>query len=210
MSVLDLTNQTVRPEHLAALAIEDPELMRELLDGILPSPQPEARRGNCSQALLWLAENQPQMLLPHWEHFATCLRSDNGYSVYVAVYVIAALAVIDTEDRFARICRDYLNLFASEKTMVAGHAIRCAARIALACPRYCEAILHDLLTIESIHRGKNMGLVVGYVIEALALLFDAVENKGEIFTFVERHALSDSPRTRKQAKEFLEKIGGVS
>lgn len=208
MTDIDLTNQTYEPGHLAVLAVSESELIRELLDGVLPGPQPEARRQNCSQALLWLAENQPEVLLPHWEHFVFCLRSGNGFSVYVAMYVLAALAAIDSEDRFAAVCRDYLNLFASEKTMVAGHAIRCAARIALACPRHREAILHDLLAIESIHRGKNMGLMVGYVIEALDLLFDTVENKGEIFTFVERHAQSDSPRTRKQAKAFLEKVGG--
>ncbi len=203
----DLTNQTYEPEGLAKLALEDQDLLLELLDGVLPAPQPEARRGNCSQALLWLAENQPQSLLPYWEHFVTCLRSDNGYSVYVAIYVIAALAAIDKENRFTRVCGDYLALFASEKTMVAGHAIRCAAKIAFACPPYRSEIIRDLLNIENIHRGKNMGLVVGYVIEAFELLFDAAENKGEIFTFVERHSESSSPRTRKQAKAFLEKIG---
>jgi len=208
MTIVDLTNQTFESEHLATLALSDPDLLRELLEGVVPGPQPETRRQNCSQALLWLAENQPQVLLPHWEHFVTCLRSNNGFSIYVAMYVLAALAAIDTEDRFAAVCRDYLDLFATEKTMVAGHAIRCAARIAMACPRYREAILHDLLAIESIHRGKNMGLMVGYVIEAFDLLFDTVEDKGSIFTFVERHAQSESPRTRKQAKAFLDKVGG--
>jgi hypothetical protein len=204
---LDLTNQTCEPEGLARLALEDQNLLLELLDGVLPTPQPEARRSNCSQALLWLAENQPQALLPFWEHFVTCLRSTNGFSIYVAIYVIAALAAIDEENRFSEVCSDYLALFASEKTMVAGHAIRCAAKIALASPPYRSEIIRDMLNIENIHRGKNMGLVVGYVIEALELLFDTAENKGEIFTFVERHSESDSPRTRKQAKAFMEKIG---
>jgi hypothetical protein len=190
------------------MALNDNALLLELLEGVSPVPQPEARRGNCSQALLWLAENQPQTLLPHWEHFAACLRSDNGYSVYVAIYVIAALAPIDPQKRFDEVIKDYLGLFASEKTMVAGHAIRCAGKIALACPQYRGEIVRDLLNIESIHRGKNMGLMVGYVIEALDLLFDTVEDKGAIFTFVERHAQSESPRTRKQAKAFLEKVGG--
>lgn len=202
----DLTNQTYEPESLARLALNDKAFLLELLDGVSPAPQPEARRGNCSQALLWLAENQPQTLLPHWEHFAACLRSENGYSVYVAIYVIAALAAIDPQKRFGAMIKDYLGLFASEKTMVAGHAIRCAGKIALACPQYRAQIVRDLLNIEHIHRGKNMGLVTGYVIEAIEPLFDVAENKGEIFTFVERQCESASPRTRKQAKAFLEKI----
>lgn len=204
--LVDLTHQTYPPEKLAGLALNDNALLLELLDGVSPAPQPEARRGNCSQALLWLAENQPQTLLPHWEHFAVCLRSENGYSVYVAMYVIAALAAIDEEGRFTAVMRDYLGLFASEKTMVAGHAIRCAGKIALTCPQYRAQIMRDLLNIEHIHRGKNMGLVVGYVIEALEPLFELAENKGEIFTFVERQCESVSPRTRKQAKAFLGKI----
>jgi hypothetical protein len=208
MSDIDMTNQTYEPAHLAALALTELELMRELLDGVLPGPQPEARRQNCSQRCCVLAENQPEVLLPHWEHFVFCLRSGNGFSVYVAMYVLAALAAIDSEDRFAAVCRDYLNLFASEKMMVAGTPSAALHALLLACPKYREPVMHDLLAIESIHRGKNMGLMVGYVIEALDLLFDTVENKGEIFTFVERHAQSDSPRTRKQAKAFLEKVVG--
>ena len=43
--------------------------------------------------------------------------------------------------------------------------------------------------------------------EAFAEYFEDAEEKGQILEFVSRQLESDSPRTRKEARKFLERWG---
>ena len=88
---INLENKQIPPDQIAENAIENPELLQELLNGIGPQTQKSARRENCSQALMFMAETWPEMLLPHWDYFIELFGTNNGFSKYVAIYVIASL-----------------------------------------------------------------------------------------------------------------------
>ena len=202
MEKLDLTNQVYDPARLAAMALDDPSLLQELLDGVTPDPKPEARRGNCSKALLWLAEHNPQTLLPHWGHFAALLRCDNGYSLYVALYVIASLSGLVPEEEFQAAYQDILHLLHDKRTMVAGHSALNAGKIALARPEVWDDVIEHLLQVKP-------GLVSAYVIEALEELYDHAQNKPAILAYVRSQAGSESPKARKLGAAFLKKHSAV-
>ena len=71
----DLTKKTTRPDILAEKALEDNELLKALLQGVSPAEKKLALRENCSQALLYMAEQWPEMLLPHWDYFVGLLKT---------------------------------------------------------------------------------------------------------------------------------------
>jgi hypothetical protein len=202
MEKLDLTNQIYDPARLATMVLDDPSLLQELLEGVTPDPKPEARRGNCSKALLWLAEHNPQTLLPHWGHFADLLLSDNGYSIYVALYVVASLSGLVSEEEFRTAYPDILHVLHDKRTMVAGHSALNAGKIALARPEVSDDVIEHLLQVKT-------GLVSAYVIEALDSLYDHAQNKPAILAYVRSQAGSNSPKSRKLAAVFLKRHSAV-
>jgi hypothetical protein len=62
-----------------------------------------------------------------------------------------------------------------------------------------------LLNIDQIHQGKQTELVKAYAIEALNDYFYEIADKEKIIDFVKAQLVSASPKTRKSAKDFLEK-----
>ncbi|ODS35771.1 MAG: hypothetical protein A7315_05155 [Candidatus Altiarchaeales archaeon WOR_SM1_79] len=62
-----------------------------------------------------------------------------------------------------------------------------------------------LLNIDKVLKSKQKDLVGGYAIEAFSEYFEESEDKDMITEFVKKQLKSKSPRTRKKAKEFLEK-----
>ena len=65
-----------------------------------------------------------------------------------------------------------------------------------------------MLNIENIHPGKQIELVKSAIIESFSEFFEKSENKDAIVDFVKKQLNSESPKTRKIAKEFLERFGG--
>ena len=98
----NLSKKSLRPELLAGMALDDGKLLQDLLQGISPGVKKLALRENCSQALLYMAEQWPEMLLPHWDYFVGLLKSDNGFSKYVAIHVIATLVPLDEKGLFEK------------------------------------------------------------------------------------------------------------
>lgn len=91
--------------------------------------------------------------------------------------------------------------------MTAGHVAFTSGKIAKAKPNLQSKITDKLLNINTIYQGKQIELIKAYVIDAFDEYFDEAKNKKEIVEFVKKQLKSESPKTRKKAKEFLEKIG---
>jgi hypothetical protein len=202
---IDLNNKLVTPDIIAEQALDDPALLRDLLAGVAPQSQKSARRENCSQALMIMAETWPEPLLPHWDYFVQLFKSSNGSSKYVAVYVIASLTKAATE-QFSSTLEDYFALLNDESVMVASHAALNAAKIAQACPALQPEIIRRLLQIDQTdHDPNHLGLVKAYVVEALDVLYPNAANQSEIMEFIKAQMDCPSPKTVKLAKAFIKK-----
>jgi hypothetical protein len=177
------------------------EKLSEALEGIL-SKKDEVRSKSFT-ILMHVSEEQPKVLYPKWDYLADFLDSDNHYQRYIAINLLANLAVVDTENKFEKIFDKYFSNIDGNRTMVAGQAALNSGKIAKAKPGLQTKITHRLLNIEKTHKGKQIDLIKAYVIEAFNEYFEESSDKNKILDFVDAQLESKSPKTRKLAKEFL-------
>jgi len=204
MNILpDLIDNKITLEQAAEKAIEDDSILSELLDGILSKN--EKTRFNSHQILLYISENDPAVLYPKWDYLADLLTSDNHFHRYIVINLIANLVKVDSDNKFERDFDRYFDNIAGERTMVAGQAALNAGKIARAKPNLQAKITGILLKIDQIHQGKQTELMKAGAITAFNDYFDEAGDKEKIIDFVKTSLESDSPRTRKVAREFLEK-----
>jgi hypothetical protein len=204
--LFDLSEKGLTVESVAKRALKDNKLLSELLEGVT-SKEDEVRY-NSFRSLLIISEEHPELLYPHWGYFSGLLSSENSYHRYIAVYMITNLTRVDTENRFEGMSNEYLNLLNDKSVMVAGHLAVNLGKIAKAKPRLQTKITEMLLDIDKTYpRPERRDLMKGSAIEALDQYFEEAKDKERIIEFVKEQLESTSPKTRKKAKEFLNKWG---
>jgi len=199
----ELDKKDVDVASLAKRVLEDMEVLPELLDGILASK--DFIRFNSFKVLLFISEEHPEVLYPRWDFFSSLLDSDNSYQQYIAIYLIASLARVDDSARLEGIFDKLYSILDGEGTITAAHLARNSGKIARAKPKLRARITERLLNIDRNHRGKQKELIKGHAIEAFDEYFEEAENQPEILEFVRKQLQSQSPKTRKLAREFLKK-----
>jgi len=200
----DLGKKGGSVESIAKKALKDEELLSELLRGIISKE--DQVRYNSFRSLLIISEEHPEVLYPHWDYFSSLLTSENSYHRYIAVYMIANLTRVDTEDEFERISNEYLNLLNDKSVMVAGHLAGNLGKIAKAKPHLQTKITNMLLDIDKAYpRPERRDLIKGSAIESFSEYFEEAKDKKRIIEFVKEQLECKSPKTRKVAKEFLKK-----
>lgn len=199
----ELDKKDVKVASLAARVLEDTELVSELLDGILAKK--DFIRFNSFKILLFISEKHPEILYPKWDFFADLLDSDNSYLQYIAIYLIANLAPADASARLEGLFERLYSILDGEGTITAAHLARNSGKIARAKPRLRPRITEKLLNIDRTHHGRQKELIKGHAIEALSEYFEEAENQPQIIDFVQKQLQSQSPKTRKLARDFLKK-----
>jgi hypothetical protein len=202
----ELTNKDADIENIAAKALEDRKLLTELLDGL--KMKEETYRYNCHKVLMLIGETRGEVLYPAWDYFVEDLSSDNSYHKMSAVHLIAGLAKVDTENRFEEIFDRYYGMLDDRSMIVAYYVAASSAQIVKAKPHLENRITNKLLHIDDTHHlsGRKELIKCG-VIEAFNGMCTDAGNKPEITDFVIEQLNSESPKTRKAAKAFLEKWG---
>ena len=188
---------------IAKKAIEDQKLLPESLEGIL-SKEDEIRYPSF-KALLIISEEHPEVLYPKWEFFGGLINSNNSYRKLIALRLIANFTKADTENKFEELFDDYYRILDEDKTMTAGHLAGNSGKIAKAKPNLQSKITNKLINIDNTHHGKQKELIKSYAIEAFNEYYEEAEDKRKIAKFVKKQLKSESPKTRKKAKDFLEK-----
>jgi hypothetical protein len=187
--------------NLEKKALEE-ELSRAL-DGIMSKK--DEIRFDSFRILKRISEEQPNALYPKWDYLADLLDSDNHSQRYISINLLANLAKVDAQNRFEKIFDKYFANIEGERTMVAGQATLNSGKIAKAKPKLQTKITNSLLNIDKAHKGKQIELIKAYAIEAFNEYFEESSDKNKILDFVKAQLESNSPKTRKVAKEFLKK-----
>lgn len=202
----DLSQKDINIETVAAKALENERVLQMLLNGISPVSKKHAIRGNSYEALMCLAGDHPTVLFPHWDYFVELLESNNKFSAYCAVHLIAALSETDVEDRFEAIFDAFYNLLNDESVMIAGHIAGLSGKVAKAKPDLQPRITEKLLSIDATHfeQGRK-DMLKSYAIESFDTYFEEAEHRETIIEFVRQQLDCSSPKTRKVAKRFLQK-----
>jgi hypothetical protein len=198
----------MNPETMAQHALHNQRALQDLLDGISPKTQKSIIRESSSKAVLYLSERHPEVLLPHWAYFVKLLKSDNGFSKYVAVHVIANLVTAGDEGRFEKSFNTFYKLLDDESVMVASHVAGVSGQIARARPLLQPKITQRLLGITQTHfPAERQALIISYAIPALDEYFanSSAREQDRILAFVQKQLDCASPKTRRLAKDFIKK-----
>jgi hypothetical protein len=200
-----LENKEIDPNTFAKKIIENPDLINQYLEGLLSKN--ETYRYNCFKVLYNLSEKKPDLLYPHWNFFINHLKSDNNYHKMSAILIIANLTSVDTDNKFKDIFDEFFENLKSKKTIVPIYVVKSSGKIVNSKPDFKGKITELLLNIENIHSGKQIELVKAAVIGSFSEFYENAEKKEEILRFVKNQINSNSPKTRKSAKDFLTKWG---
>ena len=197
-----IEDKNAKPEAVAELALKDEKVLQELLDGVLSKK--DAVRYGSFKALNFLSEKHPEKLCAKWDFFANLLGSDNTHHKYIAIYILANLTKVDSENRFEKLFNVYYVLLGDRSVISAAHVAVNSGKIALAKPELQAKITNRLLDIDStVQRHKD--LVKASAIDAFDAYFEQSEDKARIIEFVKAQLNCESPKTRKKAKAFLKK-----
>ena len=198
----------MNPETMAQHALHNQRALQDLLDGISPKTQKSIIRESSSKAVLYLSEQHPEVLLPHWAYFVKLLKSDNGFSKYVAIHVIANLVTAGDDGRFEKSFNAFYKLLDDESVMVASHVAGVSGQIARARPLLQPKITQRLLGITQTHfPAERQALIISYAIPALDEYFanSSAREQDRILAFVQQQIDCASPKTRRLAKDFVKK-----
>jgi hypothetical protein len=199
----NLDKKDVDIKSLAADTMINDELFKELMKGILSKDN--NIRQNSFKALQIISENNPEFLYPQWDQFSEMLNSKNNYHKYIAVYLLADLTVVDSENKFDEIFDDYFMILGGDKAMTASHVALNSSKIALNKPELQDKIIDILLNIDNIHKGKQKELIKAYAIEALQKMYRRIKDKERVMNFIKEQLDSSSPKTRDLAACFVQK-----
>ena len=200
MSVFE--KKGAKPEALAQLALKDEKVLQEAFDGVLSKN--DVVRQNSFQTLNFLSEKYPDSLYDKWDFFAKLIRKGNSFHKYIAIWIIANLTKADPENKFEKLFDDYYGLLGDKSVIPAGHVAAKSGIIALAKPELQVKITNRLLDIDNTVQ-KHKDLVKAGAIESFDAYFKESKDQKRIIEFVEAQLNCESPKTRKIAKEFMEK-----
>lgn len=157
--------------------------------------------------LLAISEGSPEQLYPAWDILVNILRKPEVSNKYVAIHLLSNLVRVDTEERFEQIVDEFYQLISHESPVVSPHITGTSGKIIRAKPHLQPRITSLLLNIDNVNRCRHPELLKSYVIQAFDDCFEAVPAKEQeqVIEFVKGQIDSESPITRKKAKEFLKK-----
>jgi len=194
----------INAKALAKKAIKEKQELDELLQGILSKE--DKTRYTSFRALMFIAEEHPELLYAHWDYFATLIDKENTHSKYIGIYLLAVLTVVDKDNKFEQIFGRYYGLLNDKSIIPSAHVARNSGRIAKAKPKLEPKITDSLVNIDRTHhKPGHRELIKSHAIEAFNEYFEQATDKTKILEFVNRQLESKSPKTKKKAKEFLKK-----
>jgi hypothetical protein len=165
----------------------------------------EKTRNIAFKFLLTISEEHPHKIYPYWDIFVDILRMQEVSNKYVSIPLIANLISADKENRFDKLFDEFYKLLEHESPVVSPHIARVSGKIIKARPELQNKILDMLLTTDQTTKCRHKDLLKGYVIEGLDEGYEIIIQKKKVVEFVKRQLDSESPKTRKRAKEFLNK-----
>lgn len=166
----------------------------------------EKLRNKAFNILLPLSETSPERLYLEWDKLVKILNKKEVSNKYVAIPLIANLTSIDRENKFDKIFNNFYELLNHESPVVSPHIAGQSGKIIKYKPYLQKDILEKLLSTDEKSSCRHKELLKSYVIDALTESFNVIKNKDEVIQFIEKQINSESPKTKKRAREFLKKF----
>ncbi len=153
------------------------------------------------------AEKKPDLFYPYWPVFAELLHHRNTYHRQIGITLLARLSGADPEDRFDGILENYLERLYDEKILIGTLTAGYLKIIIRNKPEHRNRIIEELLG----HRNKSRyterqeALLEYEILEILDEYYGTLPGKDRIDAYIRERKNSDSPKTRKKARELIKK-----
>lgn len=190
---------------LAEDVIRKPEQLADIFHG-LNSAKAGTKYGS-EKILRLISERKPDLLYPHIDFFIGNLECENSFFRLGAIYVLANLAAVDSNNKINTIFEKYFEPISGPTLIAAANVIAGGARIALAKPALTEKIIRELLKVETAHYKTDecRNIAIGKTLESFGNFFNQVVSKRPVLEFVKRQLENPRKATQKKATLFCKK-----
>jgi len=153
------------------------------------------------------SQERPEIFYSYWGEIAELLHHKNSYHRDFALEIIGNLTIVDQENRFAEIKDEYFSIINDEKFMTGNCCVKNLLKIYRHKPDQWGRIIELLLDIDSRcdYTEKQKGVLKADVLEIFDEIYEEVPERNRINEFIRTEANCISPKTRKKAKELINK-----
>jgi hypothetical protein len=184
---------------MARKALEDPEVLQQLLACLRAENSEVRARERALKALMPLALARPDLLLPHRASLVSLLRSEKAFPRYPAIHLVAPLIPGDHQRRFDHSFNAYFALLDDEAVSVAAHLAGLACSIIQALPDLEPRITRRRLALDRVDAGRR-DMIKNYALEAFGENFDRSARRTSMLSFARTLLASRSPPGRSSRR----------
>ncbi len=204
--------ETRNLDWLLTEAENEPQLLNMLFE-IIQSDH-SALRYSCSKTLRILSEQQPDKIYPYFSDAVNWLQNPNSFIKWDGILILANLAAVDTQHRFASIYEEYFGLIRDSKMVTAANVAGNAWKIVQAMPEWEADITQRLLEVPQIvylHHGEPSPecsrVMCGHVLDCFDRYFDLSQNQQAMLCFAHTQLSSSRKSVAQKAALFLKRHG---
>jgi hypothetical protein len=200
-----LADRELSPVEAATLALRKSDLVPLLVEG-MGQKKAEVKYGS-AKALRIIADENPDLLYPHFATFAGMLEHANKIFQWEAIYVLAGLAGVDEDKKIDAILPAYFARIEGPNMITAANIAGGAAQIAAARPDLASRVSSQLLRAEKGRYESNecYEVVCGALLKSFSKMYKWVGDPNPIVAFAERHKSSSRNSTRRAAEALIAK-----
>jgi hypothetical protein len=202
----EIGQKKISKEELAERVIGDSKLQSEVLDGL--SHEKADIKYGCAKIIRLISDQHPEMLYPRIDFFIGLLDSENRILRWEAIYVLASLADVDSENKIEKIFDKYFAPIPGPELISASNVIKAAAKIVSAKPKLAERIAKEILKVEKAkyENAECRNIALGQAIKSFESFFDQINDQDAIVKLVKRQLKNTRSSTKKAAENFLKKL----
>jgi hypothetical protein len=156
-------------------------------------------------------EKHPELFYEYTPDVIKLLGSNISYHRNIGMEVLSSLARVDSNNYIEKILNKYFGQIEHKSLVTKRYCVKGLGRIAVAKDKLRTRILKFLLSVNGLNsntkNARQAALLTSDIIEVLTELYTYVKDKKQLREFVQSELKSISPRTRKTAREFLNKYG---
>jgi hypothetical protein len=188
------------------LVLEDALLRDEIIRPMINNPNIMVYY-HCFYVVEKASQQKPALFYGYWPEFAALLNHVNSYHRDFGLVLIAILAQVDTENRIMEILPDYLSHAHDQKFMTACCCVQNCKMIIQSKPVLKEKILTSLLDFEktSPYSESQKAFMKFHLLEIIQQNYVLNAPETIYIEYIHDSILCVSPKTRKKAKELVEK-----
>lgn len=164
---------------------------------------------HCYYVVSRASQEHPELFYPYWQDIASLLNHPNSYHRNFALCILANLTRVDRQGLFSQCFEAYFARLHDPRLLTAQSCIQGAAKVIRNAAGYRDKIIPLLIDLEQrcAYPSKQLALLKYDVLVILDEVYETHSFREDITRFISAEVESASPKTRKKARELVNKYG---